>query len=371
VIFGIYSDMRRTAVLPRQQQEVLFPDVERRARSLPVIGEQADISYHGIFAKSVLNGPETTGMGYWSINPYVGCAFGCAYCYARYTHRYAMERAATGERMEGALASDARVMPPWLMFERHILVKQNAAAVLQRALRQGSERHLGLIAGETVVIGTSTDPYQPAERSFRITRGILDTLAQHMGLDIVIITKSPLITRDIDLLTRIGRNSRVSVHLSLITLRRELARRVEPRAPTPESRIRALERLRAAGIDAGINCMPVLPGITDAIEEMDALVKRAAAAGATFVAVDSLRLRSEARQRYLPFIDREFPALSRRYRRTYGSSYNVSDDYRRRLRTRMDELCAKYGVQGHDRAEEVEDAEAELACAEQLALPLV
>jgi len=101
------------------------------------------------------------------------------------------------------------------------------------------------------VIGTATDPYQPAERRFRVTRGILDVLAEHPGLSVVIITKSPLITRDIDLLSRINRHSQLSIQISLITLDRELTRRIEPRSPTPESRVRALTRLREAGIDGG------------------------------------------------------------------------------------------------------------------------
>ena len=322
----------------------LFPDLPS-PRALPVLGEQKDIRYVGRIAKSVLNGPETTGMGYWSINPYVGCAFGCAYCYARYAHRYAVERVA-GEREaeNAALASDLESMPPWLAFERRIFVKQNAPDVLRRTLRYGSERHLALVAGDAIVIGTATDPYQPAERRFRITRGLLEVLAEHAGLHVVIITKSPLVTRDADVLRRIARQSRLSVHLSLITLDRELARRLEPRAPTPESRLRALARLRAAGIDAGINCMPVLPGITDDPAALDALVRRAAEAGATYVAACALRLRRAARDRYLPFIAAEFPHLAERYRRSYAHGHQVSDTYRRGLRRFFERLGAKYGV---------------------------
>lgn len=210
------------------------PEYDRASRQLPVIGEQKDIRYYSSPAKSVLNGPETTGMGFWSINPYIGCAFGCAYCYARYSHRYVMERAATDERMTTELGIAYNRLPPWLAFERNIFVKKNAPEILSRTLRFGSDRHLKLLQGETIVIGTATDPYQPAERRFRVTRGILEVLAEHPGLSMVIITKSPLITRDIDLLSRINRISELSVHISLITLDRELARRIEARSPTPE-----------------------------------------------------------------------------------------------------------------------------------------
>ena len=237
---------------------------DKESRQLPVIGEQKDIRYYSSPAKSILNGPETTGMGFWSINPYIGCAFGCAYCYARYTHRYVMERAATDERMTDELGVTYNKLPPWLAFERNVFVKKNAGEVLSRTLRFGSDRHLKLLDGETIVIGTATDPYQPAERRFRVTRGILEVLAEHPGLSVTIITKSPLITRDIDLLSRINRVSDLSIHISLITLDRDLARRIEPRAPTPEARIRALSRLREAfGISLPVKVLFEAPTAAD------------------------------------------------------------------------------------------------------------
>ena len=331
-------------------QEPLFGAAyEREARMLPIIGQQKDIRYYSSFAKNVLNGPETTGMGFWSINPYVGCAFGCAYCYARYTHRYVMERAATDDRMEDVLHERYEDMPPWLAFERNIFVKQNAPEVLARTLRHGSEKHLALLRGEAIIIGTATDPYQPAERKFRVTRRILEVLAEHPGLRVCIISKSPLITRDIDLLSRINRISELSIHISLITLRRDLARRLEPRSPTPEARVRALARLREAGIDAGINCMPVLPGITDNPSDLDALVKRVSEAGATYVGACALRLRATARNRYLPFIAQEFPHLEERYRNTYAYNHNAGAKYREGLARFFDKICAKYKVSSSSR----------------------
>lgn len=351
---------RKQAQRKRNQtkQEALFGDAyERSSRILPIIGQQKDIRYYSSFAKNVLNGPETTGMGFWSINPYVGCAFGCAYCYARYAHRYVMERAASDDRMEDALSERYEAMPPWLAFERNIFVKENAPEVLARTLRQGSEKHLALLKGETIVIGTATDPYQPAERRFRVTRRILEVLADHPGLRISIISKSPLITRDIDLLSRINRHSKLSVHLSLITLRRDLARRLEPRSPTPEARVRALGRLREAGIDAGINCMPVLPGITDNPSDLEALVKRVSEAGATYVGACALRLRSSARDRYLPFIAKEFPHLEERYRNTYAHGHSASARYRDGLANFFDKLCAKYRVTSSSRMGDDEEGD--------------
>jgi DNA repair photolyase len=355
------------------KQEPLFGEVyERESRQLPIIGEQKDIRYYASPAKNVLNGPEVTGMGFWSINPYVGCAFGCAYCYARYTHRYVMERAHDGDRMENVLSDRYEQMPPWLAFERNIFVKHNAPEVLARTLRHGSDRHLALLKGETIVIGTATDPYQPGERRFRVTRRILEVLADHPGLKVSIISKSPLITRDIDVLSRINRISELHVHLSLITLRRDLARRLEPRSPTPESRVRALRRLREAGIDAGINCMPVLPGITDNPRDLESLVRTVSEAGATYVGACALRLRATARNRYLPFIAKEFPHLEERYRNTYSTGYNAGAKYREGLAQFFDRICAKYRVESWSRMEnndEGDEVPERLIPPEQLMLP--
>ncbi|MEO5902399.1 MAG: radical SAM protein [Gemmatimonadaceae bacterium] len=340
---------------PEREQGLLGEEYERNSRLLPLIGEQKDIRYYSSFAKNVLNPPETTGMGFWSINPYVGCAFGCAYCYARYAHRYVMERASDNDRMESALSERSEAMPPWLAFERNIFVKQNAPEVLARALRQGSDRHLSLLKGEAIVIGTATDPYQPAERRFRVTRRILEVLAEHPGLKVVIISKSPLITRDIDVLSRINRHSDLSIHISLITLKRDLARRLEPRSPTPEARVRGLARLREAGIDAGINCMPVLPGITDNPSDLEALVKRVSEAGATYVGACALRLQSTAKKRYLPFIAQEFPHLEARYRSTYAYGSHAGKKYRDGLSRFFHQLCAKYRVASWARVDDTDD----------------
>src|SRR5262245_23097029 len=314
------------------QQEALFGS-DVLGRPLPVVGEQKDIRYFGTIARNVLNGPEVTGMGFWSVNPYVGCAFGCAYCYARYTHRWVLDRSTNENPERDDLRASRDTLPPWLAFERRIFVKQNAGDVLRRTLRHGSDKHLALLSGDTIVIGTATDPFQPAERRFRVTRSVLEVLAEHAGLSICIITKSPLITRDIDVLRRINRQSRLSIHLSLISTDRKLARRLEPRAPTPDARLRALARLRAAGVETGINVMPVLPAITDVPDALERLVQAVAERGASYVNACPLRLRSSARMRYLPFIEKEFPHLARRYRATYANDHKVSDAYTEALRS--------------------------------------
>ena len=308
----------------------------------PLLGEQKDIRYFGTDPRSLLNSPATTGMSFWSINPYVGCAFGCAYCYARYAHRYVAERLTAKSATAHGAHEELAELPPWLAFERRIFVKREAGALLRRELRRPAR--FRALQRETVVIGTATDPYQPAERRFRITRGVLETLAEQRGLSVTIITKSPLVTRDVDLLLRIAARSSLSVHVSLITTDRELARRLEPRAPTPEARLRAIARLRAHGIEVGVNVMPVLPGITDAPHLLDSLVRAVAEAKASYLGACALRLQSAARQRYLPFIEAEFPQLADRYRSTYRRSAQVGERYRQGLRDHFRALCATHGV---------------------------
>jgi DNA repair photolyase len=325
-------------------QDPLF-DIAPFARPvLPTVGEQSDIRYYSTRAKSVLNRPESTGMPFWSINPYIGCALGCAYCYARYAHGYVLERAASANPNHREISADLKTMEPWRAFERRIFVKENGADVLRSTLRSGSARHLGLVRGEWISIGTATDPYQPAERRYRVTRGILEVLAEHAGLHISIITKSPLVTRDIDVLRRVQRNSSISVHVSLITVDRELARRIEPRAPTPHARLQAVRRLRDGGIPVGVNVMPILPGITDAPDQLDALVRAIGDAGADSIGACALRLRQTARKRYFPFLTEEFPELEQRYRATYARSHQAGDRYREGLSRTMRRLCKRHGV---------------------------
>jgi DNA repair photolyase len=301
---------------------------------LRLLTRQADLQYHAIPSRGIFNAPSATHMGFWSINPYVGCAFGCAYCYARDTHRYTLERA-------GRIGADiAARMPPWLAFERRILVKEHAEARVREALRSSRSPR----AGESLVIGSATDPYQPAERQFRVTEGVLRALADVRGWSIVIITKSPLVTRDIPLLQHLARRNTVGVHVSLITVDRELARQLEPRAPTPEARLRGVRRLAEAGLDVSVNCMPVLPGITDEPAMLQALVASIAESGARSFGACALRLRAASRRRYLPMIRAQFPALAARYESTYRESVYATETYRAGLHQYMSGLARKNGL---------------------------
>jgi DNA repair photolyase len=319
----------------------LFGTLSDMSFALPVLPEplrlltaQADLTYHAAPGRGIFNSPSATHMGFWSINPYVGCAFGCAYCYARDTHRYIIERA--GDVGRGLV----REMPPWLAFERRVLVKEHAGSRVREALRSSRAPR----PGDSLVIGSATDPYQPAERRFRVTREVLEALQEVRGLSIVIITKSPLVTRDMALLQALASRNRVGVHVSLITTDRELARTLEPRAPTPDSRLRAVRRLADGGIAVSVNCMPVLPGITDSPAMLAHLVASVADAGATSFGACALRLRAASRRRYLPLIRERFPALAARYENTYRHSVYAGEEYRLGLQRVVERLCRKHGL---------------------------
>ncbi|CAN5724065.1 hypothetical protein BH24GEM1_BH24GEM1_08020 [soil metagenome] len=305
-----------------------------RSRELTVLDErERGTQFLSLGARSVLNSPTSTGMGFWSINPYVGCEFGCTYCYARDTHRYATERA------EGRTGGGAEPLPSWLAFEKRILVKTDIAERLARTLDPSK------LGDDALVIGTATDPYQPAERRYRLTRSILEVLTRFRGLRIEIISKSPLVTRDIDLLQALGVRHEVTVNVSLATLDSRLARRLELRSPVPSARIRALGRLSAAGVYAALLVAPIVPGVTDDREGLSRLMAAAKEAGARYVVGSALRLGPAARHRFLPHLAGEFPEMADRYRLHYGSREGVSREYQEALTRRLRRLQREHGFQ--------------------------
>lgn len=309
-------------------------------------------------ARRLLNSPASTHMRFWSLNPYVGCEFGCSYCYARDTHRYTVERALGSGTAPGSLP----VLPPAESFEKNILVKDNAPALLLRELASGR------LGADCLVIGSATDPYQPAERDFRVTRGILEALAQYRGLNIELITKSALVTRDGDLLARISRQSTLRIHISLATVHRRLARRLEARTPVPAVRLRALAQLRALGVDAGVLIAPIVPGITDSTADLALLMQAARDAGANYVAGSALRLGPAARRNFLPMLRREFPRLVPRYERAYARSESAPRAYQHALAARIERLKRHFGFRSSRERFEPLDATDQPPHAEQTSL---
>ncbi len=291
-------------------------------------------------AKRVLNPPAATGMDYWSLNPYVGCEFGCSYCYARYTHRYVVERAHDAGKLTDAEFADYRGAHGWEAFERRIFVKEQVVGALDADLKR-------VPLGQCIVIGTATDPYQPAERRFRITRAVLQRLTRCEGLSFGIITKSPLIARDCDLLARVQDRNALQVHISLITTDARLARKLEARSPVPAARLRALRKLVDAGINAGLIIAPVLPGITDGVAHLDTLFAAAHETGARFVHAGALRLYVAVRERFLAVLGEHFPDLVPRYTRAYARQTNAPKLYAQALSRRIEKLRRKHGFKNH------------------------
>ena len=313
--------------------------------TLPVLDERLrGTKFVSLASKSVLNPPQQTGMDFWSINPYVGCEFGCTYCYARYAHRYVVERAHDRGVLSDEEFRDFRGERGWEAFERRIFVKEHLLGVLDGDLRRYFRSAHPTGTAAPIVIGTATDPYQPAERRFRMTRAILERLARYEGLSIGIITKSPLILRDVDVLQRLAARSDVEVYVSLITVDAPLIRKVEARSPTPAVRLRALDRLTSAGINAGLIVAPILPGITDDRPHLEAIFKAGRDANARFVHAGPLRLYAGVRDRFLPVIEAEFPHLVERYARAYARYSSAPREYANALRRRIQRLQVKFGL---------------------------
>ncbi len=330
-----------TASAPHTRALPLLPDHAPPPPSTPRWSELdrrlRGTRFIGIQARSVLNSATATHMTFWSVNPYIGCEFGCRYCYARDTHRWSVERAVAKDATTPAVV-ELRALAPSDAFERRILVKENAADVLARTLDPAR------LDGASLVIGTATDPYQPAERRFRITRSLLETLLHYRNLSLGIITKSPLIARDIDLLVALAGRHRVTVNLSLAAIDATLLRRLEPRSPTPRTRLRTMARLTAAGIHAGLLIAPVLPQLNDSRDALYTLVRAARDCGAEWVAAAPLRLGAATRRTLLPWLAREHPGLAQRYHVHYGARQGVSTAYDAALQRRLARIQRDVGI---------------------------
>jgi len=282
------------------------------------ISEGHEVEYFTLPVKSLLNRCTSARMPFtWTINPYRGCEFACKYCYARYTHEF----------ME---------MRDGVDFERKIYVKQQAAWLLRQDLKKVKR-------GEEIAIGTATDPYQPAERRYGITRTLLEELSLHAGLELSIVTKSNFILRDAELLRRIAQTNQLYVNLTITTLDVNLARILEPRAPRPDLRLDAVRRLNQGGVPAGVICAPVVPGITDDPQALDALVRATKAAGGRYIFANPLFLKPCSAAIFLPFLEKEFPHLLENYRKRYASRAFLPASYRKRISSLMAALRRQHG----------------------------
>lgn len=320
--------------------------IARLAAASPCAQAKRDAEYFLLPVRSILNRCDSGRVPFaWTVNPYRGCEFGCRYCYARYTHEF-MD-------LSGA------------DFERKIFVKQDAAAMFARDLDQ----HAASLTAESIALGTATDPYQPAEREYGVTRSLLERLAERSGLSLSITTKSNLITRDLDLLRRIAEKNSLAINITVTTLRPRLARLLEPRAPRPDLRLAALHALRDAGLFAGVFAMPILPGLTDREADLDALFRAARDSGAQWLGAQAVFLRATALKEFLSFLEGKFPKLARDYRRWYARTGYAPEKIRAEITTRVRHLREKYALASRPYAPDRLARASQLETA-QLALPL-
>jgi DNA repair photolyase len=323
------------------QSATLFPILPSAPTGLARLAAEAShaddghlIEFKAMRARSIMNHSVSKRMGWtsWSINPYRGCEFACKYCYARYTHEFLQPNAITTVPTG---TYDAPQQPWALAFEREIYMKENAAWLLEQELRT-------IDPAQEIAIGTATDPYQPIERRVGITRSLLEVLAKREGLRIGIITKSQLVTRDIDLLTKIAERNQLVVHLTITTTDAALARLIEPRAPRPDLRFAAVKSLRAANIVTGVLCSPLLYGLNDSVASIEAVAERAKQADASFLGGHPLFLKSCSRPTYLSFVREHFPHLLAEYERRFQSMDFADGDYRREMAGRIRSACRKF-----------------------------
>jgi DNA repair photolyase len=269
--------------------------------------EALDMRFYEVHAKSVLNRvPPQSQMPFrWTVNPYRGCAHACTFCFARPTHTYLGFNAGRD-------------------FEREIVVKVNAPEVLRVELARRSWK------GEHVAIGTNTDPYQWVEGRYRLMEGIWETLRDAAN-PCSVLTKSPLLLRDLPLMLQIAERASFSACLSIPTLDEKAWRETEPHTPSPKARLEAVAELNRAGIPTGVLIAPLMPGINDAPEQIERLLEQATAAGATNIAGVALHLRGEVRQVFMDWMSSQRPDLLPRYRDLYKRGAYAPQGERERL----------------------------------------
>jgi DNA repair photolyase len=289
----------------------------RNAAEAPLDSTGCLTEYRPLPTRSILNKVTSRrGLPFThAINPYRGCEFGCRYCYARYTHEFL--ELGHGE------------------FERKIYFKQNAPWLLAQELKR-------LKPGTQIALGTATDPYQPLERKLAITRSLLEVFVQHGGFRLGIVTKSSMVARDIDVLRKVAKVNQLTVSITVTTTDRKLARILEPRAPRPDLRIRAIGELRRAGIRAGVMCSPLMPGITDSRSSIESVARAASEAGACFLFAGALFLKPCSLPTFFDFVREHFPQMLTAYEKRYNQSAFVSPEYRTRIRNLVESIRERY-----------------------------
>jgi DNA repair photolyase len=322
--------VRDVAAVPPERAQARLVGIARLAASSPPAETRRKSAekpeYFVLPVKSILNRCDSKRVPFeWTINPYRGCEFACKYCYARYTHEY-ME-------LDGS------------EFEKKIYVKKDAAPLLawDVAHKYSYESEgSGGSRPDHIAIGTATDPYQPAEREYGVTRACLEELAKKEGLSVSIITKSNQIVRDIDVLQRIAERSNLGIDITITTLRAGLTRLLEPRAPRPDLRLAAVKQLRDAGLPVGVSASPLIPGITDRDGDLEAVAAAAKEAGAQWFFSGVLFLMPSSAKQFLPFVREKFPRLAKQYEEWYAKNGYAPEEYRKRASQRVARIREKF-----------------------------
>ena len=275
--------------------------------------------YVEITCKSAVN--RVRGVPYlkWSLNPYAGCVHRCRFCFA----------------VQYRVVADQGTQHD---FGTRLFVKTNLVQVLARELHRPGLR------GEPITLGTATDPYQPVEARYRLTHGALELLREHAN-PVSLLTKSPLIVRDVELFADLARIASADVFFSITTVDLELWRALEPGTANPFNRLEAMRRLRQAGVPAGVMMAPILPGLTDSAASIEAVAAAAREHDAAYFSTDALRLAPYVKEFYLGFIADQYPELLPRYRRAYPGTH-APPEYRDKLRARVERIRAAYGFAG-------------------------
>lgn len=292
--------------------------IARLAASSDLLEAKRQVEYLELETRRFIGRGSGRMSSIYTLNPYRGCEFGCKYCYARYAHEFMELR-------------DSE------LFERKIYAKQFKPVAFRAELRK-------LKTGDTIWIGTATDPYQPAERRFNVTRQMLEAIANERGLDIGVTTKSDLVARDAELMCRISRRNNIRVHLTITTLDERLARMLEPLAPRPELRLGAVRTLSQAGISVSVLTHPVMPLINDSEASLDAVCEAAVRNGATSFSAAPLFLKPCALRVFMPFLEQRFPHLVRRYRERYEKSAYLKGHYPEMIAERVKKIRARHKI---------------------------
>jgi DNA repair photolyase len=299
--------------------------IARLAASSELLEAKKSVEYLELETRRFIGRGSGRMRSIFTVNPYRGCEFGCKYCYARYAHEF----------ME--------LRDPEL-FERRIFAKRFHAPWFRDEVGR-------LKKGATIWIGTATDPYQPAERRFRITRRMLEVFAGEQGFILGITTKSDLVARDADLLAQIARKNAVSVHLTITTLDEALARLLEPRAPRPELRVAALRKLTRAGVRVGVLAHPMMPLINDSEKSIEGICATAVANGACSFSASPLFLKPCAQQVFFPFLEQHFPHLLRRYKERFQANAYLKGRYPEMIRERVQKVLSRHELPPREPAE--------------------